>query len=154
MELEPKKVIVLAAVKNKLASFSSLFPPTPSFPSLSLSPHPPTPRPPVATKAPLAAPQKAPKRATTAKHRPNQHCPQQVPTPTAPSRSSARRRYLRPHITSSSSSRRATQKARSTHTASLAVWERRAGRECCLTVLSLVIGRFVADHFNEKGVGL
>ncbi|KAK2947141.1 hypothetical protein BLNAU_17917 [Blattamonas nauphoetae] len=43
---------------NKLASFSSLFPPTPSFPSLSLSPHPPTPRPPVATKAPLAAPQK------------------------------------------------------------------------------------------------
>ncbi|KAK2951491.1 hypothetical protein BLNAU_13513 [Blattamonas nauphoetae] len=99
-------------------------------------------------------PSKAPKRATTAKHRPNQHCPQQVPTPTAPSRSSARRRYLRPHITSSSSSRRATQKARSTHTASLAVWERRAGRECCLTVLSLVIGRFVADHFNEKGVGL
>ncbi|KAK2944872.1 hypothetical protein BLNAU_20215 [Blattamonas nauphoetae] len=106
-------------------------------------PHPPTPRPPVATKAPLAAPQKAPKRATTAKHRPNQHCPQQVPTPTAPSRSSARRRYLRPHITSSSSSRRATQKARSTHTASLAVWERRSWQR-------VLPDRFVARHWQIR----
>ncbi|KAK2959845.1 hypothetical protein BLNAU_5334 [Blattamonas nauphoetae] len=92
-------------------------------------PHPHTAHSPVATKVHPVAHQEDTRRVMITKRRQNQHCSPQSPTLIVPFRLFAHSRCLRTHTTSSSSSRRVTQKARSTHSTSLAVWESRAGRE-------------------------